>query len=183
MTKPKRLPQKLGPARVPINLKKLGPAMRALPNDKWRAACVARFHVKSGRLGGNTAAVRAAGFGSETTTPDAMKVIAFRVFHDPRMQAALHEVGEAYIKMGVPDALVTVTEIMNDPRQSGTTRLKAAEVFIDRHHPVQTAHHVVVEHVDDRRMAEFAIKLAQELGIEAGKLIGRVDGKLIEHES
>jgi hypothetical protein len=61
-------------------------------------------------------------------------------------------------------------------------RLKAAQVIINYAHPVQTAHHVVVEHVDDRRMLEFALKLAEEMGVEAGKLIGRVDGKLIEHD-
>jgi hypothetical protein len=31
-------------------------------------------------------------------------------------------------------------------------------------------------------MLEFAMKLADEMGIEASKLIGRVDGRLIEHE-
>jgi hypothetical protein len=45
---------------------------------------------------------------------------------------------------------------------------------------VQTAHHVTVEHVDDRRMVEFAMKLAAEMGVEAQKLIGRIDNKLIE---
>ena len=32
--------------------------------------------------------------------------------------------------------------------------------IINYAHPVQTAHHVTVEHVDDRRMMEFALKLA-----------------------
>ena len=61
--------------RVPIDLKTLGPAMRALPSDRWRAAAVARFMVQPGRGGGNTAACRIAGFGS--TTPGSMKVVAY----------------------------------------------------------------------------------------------------------
>ena len=61
-------------------------------------------------------------------------------------------------------------------------RLKAAQVIINYAHPVQTAHHVTVEHVDDRRMVDFALKLAAEMGVEAGKLVGRIDGKLIEQE-
>ena len=69
---------------------------------------------------------------------------------------------------------------MEDKRSRGADRLKAAQIFIDRHHPVQTTHHVTVEHVDDRRMVEFAMKLADELGIESQKLIGRIDGQLIE---
>jgi hypothetical protein len=173
---------KLGAPRVPIDLASLGPKMRALPSDRWRAAAVARFMVKGGIRGKNTAAVRAAGFGnsSGTTTPNSMKNIAFRVFHDARMLEALHELGEQYLKQGVPDAIAVVQEIMVNPRQRGADRLKAAQIFIDRHHPVQTTHHVTVEHVDDRRMVDFALKLATELGIEAQKLIGRIDGQLIE---
>ena len=54
--------------------------------------------------------------------------------------------------------------------------------IINYAHPAQTAHHVTVEHVDDRRMVDFARKRATELGIEADKLVGRIDGKLIEQE-
>jgi hypothetical protein len=171
---------KLGPLRVPIDLKKLGPAMAALPNDMWRAACVARFYVKSGRWGGNAAACRAAGFGREDGTSTCLKQIAYTIFHDARMQAALREVGELLLRQGVPDALTVVHEIMDDKRHKD--RLKAAQTIINYAHPAQTAHHVVVEHVDDRRMLEFAKKLAEEMGIAADKLIGRIDGKLIEHD-
>ena len=166
--------------RVPIDLKTLGPAMRALPSDRWRAACVARFMVKPGRTpgGGNTQACRIAGFGD--TTANSMKVTAHRVFHDRRMIAAMREVGEEFLRGGVPDALAVVYEIMGDERHKD--RLKAAQVIINYAHPVQTAHHVTVEHVDDRRMVDFARKLATELGVEADKLVGRIDGKLIEHE-
>jgi hypothetical protein len=178
-----RQPQ-LGPPRVPIDLKGLGPAMRALPSDRWRAAAVARFMVPvDGHWSGNTAACRAAGFGNVegTTTPSSLKRTAYRVFHDRRMLAALDELSKEFLRGGVPDALTVVNEIMSDKKHKD--RLKAAQVIINYSHPVQTAHHVTVEHVDDHRMLEFALKLAEEMGIEAGKLIGRVDGKLIEHES
>jgi hypothetical protein len=178
--KAKRPSPKLGPARVPIDFKKLGPAMAALPSDQWRAACVARFYVKSGRWGGNAAACRAAGFGREDGTSTCLKQIAYVVFHDPRMQAALREVGEQLLRQGVPDALTVIHEIMGDKRHKD--RLKAAQTIINYAHPSQTAHHVTVEHVDDRRMLEFAKKLAEEMGIEPQTLIGRVDGKLIENE-
>jgi hypothetical protein len=81
----------------------------------------------------------------------------------------------------VPDALTVVHEIMSEKKHKD--RLKAAQVIINYAHPVQTAHHVTVEHVDDRRMLEFALKLAQELDIEAQTLIGRIDGKLIDQKS
>jgi hypothetical protein len=167
----KRTQTKLGPPRVPIDLRSLGPAMRNLPSDRWRAAAVARFMVPvGGHWSGNAAACRAAGFAS--TKPDSMKATAYKVFHDKRMLEALHELGEQFLRQGVPDAL------MSDKKHKD--RLKAAQVVINYAHPVQTAHHVTVEHVDDRRMVDFALKLATELGIEAQKLIGRIDGQLIE---
>jgi hypothetical protein len=130
--------------RVPIDLKGLGPKMRALPNDRWRAAAVARFMVKPGRMpgGGNTGAARAAGYSGPH-----LKQVAFQMFHDPRMQEALHELGEQHIKNGVPDAIAAVLEIMDDKRHKD--RLKAAQIFIDRAHPVSTLHHVTVEHKID----------------------------------
>jgi hypothetical protein len=178
MTAKPRLKLKRDALRVPIDLKGLGPAMRKLPSDRWRAAAVARFMVASGGRGGNAAACRAAGFAG--TTPGSMKVIAHRVFHDPRMLAALDELGREFLRGGAPDAISVMFEIMGD--QTHKDRLKAAMCIINYAHPAQTAHHVTVEHVDDRRMVDFARKLATELGIEADKLVGRIDGKLIEQE-
>ena len=66
MTAKPRLKLKRDALRVPIDLKGLGPAMRALPSDRWRAAAVARFMVAAGGRGGNTAACRAAGFVGST---------------------------------------------------------------------------------------------------------------------
>ena len=178
IAKAKGRQHKLGALRAPIDLKGLGPAMRALPSDRWRAAAVARFMVTAGRWGGNAAACRAAGFAC--TTPDSMKVTAHRVFHDKRMVEAMRELGEQFLRQGVPDAIAVVYEIMGD--QKHKDRLKAAMGVINYAHPAQTAHHVTVEHVDDRRMMAFALKLAAEMGIEADKLVGRIDGKLIEQE-
>ena len=95
----KRTHPQLGPPRVPIDLRSLGPKMRALPSDRWRAAAIARFMVKRGRWGGNTQAVRVAGFGNEegTTTPRSMRATAYKVFHDKRMLEALHELGEQFV--------------------------------------------------------------------------------------
>jgi hypothetical protein len=178
MTAEPRLRLKRDVLRVPIDLKGLGPAMRKLPSDRWRAAAVARFMVQPGRGGGNAAACRVAGFAS--TTPASMKSTAHRVFHDARMLAALDELGKEFLRGGVPDAIAVVYEIMGDKKHKD--RLKAAMGIINYAHPLQTAHHVTVEHVDDRRMVDFALKLATELGIEAQTLIGRIDSKLIEQE-
>ena len=147
--------------------------MRALPNDMWRAAAVARFVVKGGKRGRNTAAVRVAGFGNAegTTTPNSMKNIAFRIFHDPRMLEALHELGEQFLKHGVPDAINAVYEIMDDKRSRGADRLKAAQIFIDRAHPVESLHRVTVEHkIDYQRQALEELAAFRRLGVSREKL-------------
>jgi hypothetical protein len=159
--------------RVPIDLKGLGPKMRALPNDRWRAAAVARFMVKPGTVpgGGNTGALRAAGFGNAdgTTTPRSMKATAYHVFHDPRMLEALHELGEQYLKIGVPDAIAAVIQILDDPKHKD--RLKAAQIFIDRAHPVSTLHHVTVEHkIDYTKQALEELAAFRRLGVAREKL-------------
>ena len=137
MTAKPRFELKRDALRVPIDLKTLGPAMRKLPSDRWRAAAVARFMVKSGRGGGNAAACRVAGFAS--TTPASMKSTAHRVFHDARMLAALDELGKEFLRGGVPDAIAVVYEIMGDKKHKD--RLKAAMGIINYAHPLQTAHH------------------------------------------
>src|SRR5262249_12399208 len=113
----RRHQDKLGAPRVPIDLKGLGPKMRALPNDRWRGAAVESFMVKGSGGGKNTAACRVAGFGKEEgSTSETMRAVAYKVFHDPRMLEALHELGEQYLKQGVPDAIGVVSAILEDPR-------------------------------------------------------------------
>jgi hypothetical protein len=152
--------------RVPIDLKGLGPKMRALPNDMWRAAAVARFMVKPPRTpgGGNTGAARAAGYSGPH-----LKNVAFQIFHDQRMLEALHELGEAHLKHGVPDAITAVLEIMDDKKHKD--RLKAAQIFIDRAHPVSTLHHVTVEHkIDYTKQALEELAAFRRLGVAREKL-------------
>jgi hypothetical protein len=159
---------------VPIDRSQLGPKMRALPNDRWRAAAIARFMCHT-----NADAARAAGF-APGGAPDSAKRIAYGLFHDERMLEALHELGEDYIKQGVPDAIQVVQEIMADAGHKD--RLKAAKVFIDRAHPAMTEHKVIVEHVDHGRMAEIAARIALELGVDRAKLLGPniIDEKAVE---
>jgi hypothetical protein len=152
---------------VPIDLQKLGPKMRALPNDMWRAAAMARFLVKPGR-GANTAAVRLAGFGGEKAKEN-VRYRARELFHDPRMLEALHELGEMYIKQGVPDAIGVVHEIMADKKHKD--RFKAAQIFIDRAHPVETLHRVSVEHkIDYQKQALEELRAFRRLGVARERL-------------
>jgi hypothetical protein len=141
--------------------------MQALPNDMWRAAAVARFLVKPGQ-GANTEAYRLAGFG-EGKKRENHRVTACQIFHDPRMQAALHELGELHLKAGVPDAIAVVQEIMADPKAKGGDRLRAAQIYIDRAHPVQTMHNVTVTRTPDMVIVtEKVLEKIRKLSLAAG---------------
>jgi hypothetical protein len=150
---------------VPVDVSKLTPAMRALPNDMWRAAAVARFMVKPG-YGANTEAARMAGFGANGK-PGNLRITAHQIFHDARMLEALHELGEQYLKQGVPDAIAVVQEIMADTKHKD--RLAAAKMFIDRAHPIESHHHVTVERTETVVIAtEQVLAQIRQLAIDAG---------------
>jgi hypothetical protein len=163
---------------IPIDVSQLGPAMQALPNDMWRAAAVARFMVRPGQ-GANTKAAKMAGFG-EGKKQQNVRITAHQVFHDPRMLEALHELGEQYLKQGVPDAIAVVQQIMHDRRAKGGDRLRAAQIYIDRAHPVTTTHHVKVERSPDvmvvvtEKVLEKIRKLALAAGLDPQKQIEAV---------
>jgi hypothetical protein len=64
-----------------------------------------------------------------------------------------------------------VYEIMDDKRSRGADRLKAAQIFIDRAHPVESLHRVTVEHkIDYQRQALEELAAFRRLGVAREKL-------------
>ena len=74
------------PARREEVLGEYGPAMRALPNHRWRAF-VEFYMLENPGRGAQTNAARRAGFGNARTSPLNMAHIAWRLMRDERMQA------------------------------------------------------------------------------------------------
>jgi hypothetical protein len=150
---------------MPIDQALMGPMMRALPSDRWRAAAVARFMVRT-----NTAAAKLAGFGNSegTTTAENMKTIARNIFHDDRMLRALRELGEKHLVNGIPDAIGVLDEIMAD--KGHKDRLRAAQTLIDRAYPLTTHQHLTVEHIDHDAEAVAELRILKSLGVERAKL-------------
>jgi hypothetical protein len=144
---------------VPIDKSLLGPMMAALPNDRWRAAAVARFMAKS-----NTAAIIAAGFSSSP----ASRQTAYNIFHDERMLRALRELGEKHLVNGIPDAIGAVEEILAD--KDHKDRLRAAQTLLDRAYPLTTHQHLTVEHIDHDAEAVAQLRILKGLGVAPEKL-------------
>src|SRR5262245_56018796 len=82
----------------------LGEAMKALPNDRYRAFVEFYLLEKPGR-GAQTAAARRAGFGKPRTTALSMAQIAYRLMRDERVVAAIAEESRKLLRAGAPDAV------------------------------------------------------------------------------
>src|SRR6266446_9695037 len=116
----------------------LGPAMRVLPK-RWRVAVLALFDTKGDR----TMALRLAGYKSKQ---ESLHVIASRVFADSRVRLAIREECVARIDGAEPELIELVRNIMRDPEEKATDRLRAAAMLWDRSNPVVQKHKIDVTH-------------------------------------
>jgi hypothetical protein len=142
----------------------LGPAMRAL-NERQRAFVVA--FVVMGESA--TAAARAAGYLDSGS--GSIRVIAHRLIHDTRVQAAITEEGARRLKGMMPAALQAVQEIVENPQHKN--RLNAAFGVLNR-----SGLHELIERKEvhefrrEEKIAEIR-EFAAQLGLDAKQLLGR----------
>ncbi len=149
----------------------LGPAMQALPNEKWRRFVVALFSLKPG-YGSHVAAARIAGFGTPATKPATMAVVAHEIAHDPRTQAAIAEETQKRIRTSSPAALGALLNLVADQNHKDHARAIAA--ILDRTNPIETHHNVAVTHT---HVSQDASDIAE---LRAMRSIGAPRDKLIE---
>ena len=163
---------------------KLGPKMAALPNDRWRTACLAYLEGRRNPKGGNhnkgyVDALIAAGYEG---TPGSLYVAASRMFHDDRMLAAIQEQARGMMVNLLPMAMEAIADVVSDPQHKD--RLAAAKTIADR-----TGLHAVTE---TRTVAEVEITpeklqrarmLAQRMGVPLDTLIGTRLAAKVEAET
>lgn len=154
----------------------LGPAMRALPNDRWRAFVefyIAQTFTNKNRdnYGAQAAAARAAGFGKPKTTPRAMAHIAWRLMSDDRMIAAIAEESRKLLRAGAPDAVKAVKNGVRDSSHKDHARFVG--MVLDRVDPITSCQHVEVIHrtVDPDMEALEELRALRQLGTSREKLI------------
>ena len=149
---------------------KLGPAMLALPNDKWRR--FATMYVMRGEApGAGPDLVKMAGFGAKTEI--SLKVQAHRLAHDERMQKAIVEETRRYLVGIAPLAARAVTEVLEDRTQPGAARVGAARAIFDRAgmHEVSEQRQTVELRTDPEQVRRVA-SMAALLGLPAERLLG-----------
>jgi hypothetical protein len=147
----------------------LGPAMRALPNDHWRAFCYALVTGPGGH-GKYTAAARAAGLG-KNSTPANLGKFAWQLAHDSRMIAAVAEMAQKYLRGAHPEAVNALHNMIRDPQHRDHGR--AVLALLDRVDPVVSKQNIEVTHriLDPDQEALEELQALRQLGTSREKLL------------
>src|SRR5262245_43425471 len=138
---------------VPANRKQdwgeMGQAMKALPNDRWRA--FVNFYLletaKNGaknNYGAQAMAARKAGFGRPGTKNRSMAHVAWEIMRDDRMIAAISEESRKFLRAGAPEAVKAVLAGVRDPNHP--SHAKFVSMLLDRSDPVESKQLVEVTH-------------------------------------
>jgi hypothetical protein len=165
-----------------------GPAMKALPTERHRAFVRALYQVKPGH-GAQVKAARLAGWGKPTSTPKTMSVIASKLAHDPRVQAALYEEDQKRIRATTPRAIHALAALVENPKHRDHAR--GIAMLLDRVHPAEMVHKVKHEHDVTpsametaqilQRIAELSAKFSVKLPAPLRQIGGPViDGEVVE---
>jgi hypothetical protein len=147
----------------------LGPCMKTLPNDQWRAFAEAYATKKPGH-GMLVEAAREAGFGVGST-PEIQAKIAWRLANDDRMIAAIAELSRKIIRVGAPEAANAALALVRNPEHKDHGR--AIQWFLDRADPIETKHRMEVVHrnIDPDEEAIEELKALRALGTPREKLL------------
>lgn len=168
----------------------LGPAMRALPSDQWRAFVVAMLELGTTNA---TRCVAAAGYNFESD--NARRVYAHKLMHDERTLAAIAEESARRLHTGT---IMAVSKLLTlaESAAKDSDKLKAVEMILNRTglHG-QSEHKVTVNDISktDEAMIERIEQLCGQMQIDPATLIGDyrkkepalpvVDAEFVEHSS
>jgi hypothetical protein len=158
------------PARRKEALGEYGPAMKALPNDKWRAFVEFYLLEDPGR-GAQTNAARRAGFGSPTSKPIDMAHIGWRLMRDERMQAAIAEEARKLLRGGAPEAVKALQNLVRNPEHKDHAR--GIAMVLNRVDPEITRHDMNIVHrvIDPDQEELEELRACRALGTPRTKLL------------
>jgi Xaa-Pro aminopeptidase len=146
----------------------LGPAMRALPNERWRN--FVRYLVADTKHGAITRAARKAGWGRPNTKAQTLSKQAWALSRDERIIAAVAEESRKVLRVAHPEIVNALLSVVRD--KDNKDRVRAITAALDRLDPVQTKHNIEVmhRHVDGDQEALEEYRAARELGATEDKL-------------
>jgi hypothetical protein len=126
-----------------------GPAMRALPNNRWRLFVEAYLwetftNGNKDNYGAGAAAARKAGFGSPKSKPPVLAQIGWRLLKDDRMVAAIAEESRKLLRAGAPQAVKAVHDGILNPNHP--SHAKFVDLVLRRTDPEESKQVVEVTH-------------------------------------
>lgn len=148
-----------------------GPAMQALPNDRWRE--FVRIYCGNGRRNA-TEAYRLAFVRSREMSRETAAVGGSRLLHDERTQAAILEYCQKALRTLAPLAVQVMEDVATNEQAAPSDRLTAAKMIADRTglHAVAEQKHTV-RHVNDPDQIKRISAMAELLGLPIEKLLGQ----------
>jgi phage terminase small subunit len=179
-TAPRKQPKakrEVAPLEPPVDAA-YGPAMAAL-NEKQRLFVRGLFELPGGKHGAATRSARAAGYGSPTSSAQSFASIASRLCADPKIQEAIQEVSRQYVTTMGPLAVRALKNLLGDKAHRDHGR--SLGLVMDRIAPLETTHHVKVNHDATpalRATAEVLARiadLAARAGVDLSKLPPMID--------
>lgn len=106
--------------------------------------------------------------------PDTWKAVGWRLAHDSRVQAAIHEEAQKLIRTTSVMAIKVVEGLAQDRNVDPKVRLKAATELLNRSGlHAQSEHKVTVErHLSDKEVRSQIVAFARELGLDPRSVLG-----------
>jgi len=147
----------------------LGQAMRALPNDRMRNF-VRAYVVHPPGPGALVNSYVAAGYGTPDSKRTSLSKSAYTLSRDERIILAIHEEAQKLLRLGHPEAVSVLYEVMRDSKSKD--RVRAASAILDRCDPLTTTHRVDVTHrqIDYEQEELEQYKAMIELGVSREKM-------------
>jgi len=170
MTHPRSYDLALAPNPVRV----LGSALDSL-SPLMRAFVIAK--VQTGLSN-----ARCAGLAGYTGSAETLKATGYRVAHDPRVQAALHEQLSLAMRSSAATAVRVLEDVASDPKAENKDRLRAAGMILDRAGLQSvTESKVTVEHRSDQEKVDQIVELARRVGLDPRPLLGNA-GAIVDAE-
>jgi hypothetical protein len=141
--------KQLSTSRRREDLGQPGPAMRALPNNRWRLFVESYLwetftNGNKDNYGAQAAAARKAGFGTPKSTPLTLAQRGWRLLRDDRMVAAIAEESRKLLRAGAPQAVKAVYDGILNPNHPAHG--KFVELVLKRTDPEESKQVVEVTH-------------------------------------
>jgi hypothetical protein len=149
--------QDLAPATEPVGRIGEGPAMAAL-NERQKKFVMAMFEAPRNH-GSHAFAVRAAGYGTPTSSKASIASLGYKVANDPKVQLAIAEMSKQYVTTLGPLAVRALKKVLDTPAHRDFGR--AIGIVIERVSPQQSNHVVDVRHDIGPTFKETAIVMAR----------------------